>query len=218
MRDYSTGKIYAIRSPSTDKVYIGSTIEKLSSRMAKHRCSYKRYLNGKSKGYMTSFELLEKGNAYIELVEDYPCERKEQLLKREGGVMRVTEHCVNIKIMGRTKKEYCDEHKQEKREYDRLYRERNKDTIYTKRKTYFDSRKQEKREYDRSYRERNKDKLLTQRKTYYIQNKDKLAKSKKKKYTCVCGVELRKDGKSTHLKTQKHFQYEFQQFPFGPFA
>ena len=62
---YSNGKIYTIRSPSTDKIYIGSTIEKyLSSRLNGHNALYKRFLNGKDNN-MTSFELIKLGDAYI---------------------------------------------------------------------------------------------------------------------------------------------------------
>jgi hypothetical protein len=194
MRDYSTGKIYAIRSPSTDKVYIGSTIEKLSSRMAKHRCDYKGYLNGK-RNYITSFELLKLSDAYIELLEDYTCERKEQLDRREGEVMRETENCVNARIAGRNKKQYCDEHKNDKREYDKIYRENNKQTIAAKK---------------RIYRENNKKAIAARIKIWCKNNKDKI----KQKFDCPCGGRYTHQNKAKHLKTTKHFQYTLQFFPF----
>ena len=34
--DYNNGKIYTIRSPTTDKYYIGSTTQALRVRLAKH--------------------------------------------------------------------------------------------------------------------------------------------------------------------------------------
>jgi hypothetical protein len=45
MPNYENGKVYAIRSHQTDEVYIGSTVERLSARMSKHRADYKRYGN-----------------------------------------------------------------------------------------------------------------------------------------------------------------------------
>ena len=38
---YAQGKIYAIRSPSTDKIYIGSTCDTLAKRLYGHRVHYK---------------------------------------------------------------------------------------------------------------------------------------------------------------------------------
>ena len=71
---YQGGKIYTIRSPHTDKYYIGSTVEKyLSSRLNGHNASYKRFLND-AHGKITSFEIIELGDAYIELLELFPLE------------------------------------------------------------------------------------------------------------------------------------------------
>jgi len=39
---------------------------------------------------------------------------------------------------------------------------------------------------------------------YREKNKEKISEKNKVKYTCECGVELRKDGKSKHEKSQGH--------------
>ena len=36
-KDYSQGKIYCIRNTISDEIYIGSTCQSLSQRMAQHR-------------------------------------------------------------------------------------------------------------------------------------------------------------------------------------
>jgi len=41
MPNYQLGKIYTIRSLSSPEVYVGSTIQNLVVRMAKHRQDYK---------------------------------------------------------------------------------------------------------------------------------------------------------------------------------
>ena len=46
--------------------------------------------------FNSSKKVIEEGRAYIELLEDFPCERKEQLRKREGELIRATANCVNI--------------------------------------------------------------------------------------------------------------------------
>ena len=51
MPDYLNGKVYAIRSHQTEQVYIGSTVERLSARMSKHRAKHKAYKAGKSDNY-----------------------------------------------------------------------------------------------------------------------------------------------------------------------
>lgn len=110
MVNYQNGKIYAIRSHETDKVYIGSTTQPLSKRLASHRDKYKAYNNGKYQ-YVTSFELLKHDDHYIELIEDFPCERKELLHKKEGELIRSSSNCVNKHIMGRTGKEYRNDNR-----------------------------------------------------------------------------------------------------------
>lgn len=123
MKDYSKGKIYCIRSYQTDMVYIGSTIQSLSMRMVGHRSDYKRYLNGKF-NYVSSFEILQYGDAYIELIKLYPCSCHSELAREEGQFIRSVD-CVNKMIAGRTQKEYDEENK--RKEYHKEYREDNKE-------------------------------------------------------------------------------------------
>ncbi len=98
--NYGNGKIYKIWSPShPELVYYGSTIQALSRRMAEHRSAINKC------AYVSSSLVLKYDDAKIELVEDYPCERKELLLAREGYFIRENV-CVNKQIPGRTRDEY----------------------------------------------------------------------------------------------------------------
>tara|TARA_R110000868_G_scaffold73926_3_gene213900 strand:+ start:1056 stop:1400 length:345 start_codon:yes stop_codon:yes gene_type:complete len=45
-------------------------------------------------------------NVIIELICNYPCLTKKELLTREGQEIRGTE-CINVRIEGRTQKQYC---------------------------------------------------------------------------------------------------------------
>jgi hypothetical protein len=117
MPDYQKGKIYIIRSHNTDLVYIGSTCEKyLSNRLGGHRTKYNRFLNGKYKYKPTTFEILKLGDYYIELIEKYPCNSKEELCRREGQIQREI-NCVNKRIENRTKKEWVENHKEQIKQY-----------------------------------------------------------------------------------------------------
>jgi hypothetical protein len=61
--------------------------------------------------------------------------------------------------------------KEEKKEYDRIYREENKDKIKEKRKDYL-----------KEYYTNNKDKINQQNKEYYTNNKDKIKQQNKERY------------------------------------
>jgi len=83
---YSTGKIYIIKSPNTDRVYIGCTILSLQRRMRGH----------KQKKDCYSMDIINAGGAYIELLEDYPCNNKFELENREKHYMKFYYNiCVN---------------------------------------------------------------------------------------------------------------------------
>src|ERR1700731_4436191 len=73
-------------------------------RFSLHKSNYKGWLIGNG-NYVTSYEILKYDDAYIELFEKYPCESKEQLLKRKGEVIRTSTDAVNKNLAGRTKPE-----------------------------------------------------------------------------------------------------------------
>jgi len=139
--DYKNGKIYTIRSHQTDQFYIGSTTQPLSKRFNCQKSRYKRYLL-QLDHYISSFEILKHEDAYIELLEEFPCENKEQLCKREGELIR-DNNCVNKRIEGSTRQEINKRYnnKLKMKEYQKKYREDNKEKI---------------KEYQKQYRDRNK--------------------------------------------------------------
>lgn len=122
--DYKNGRIYKITSDFSDKIYIGSTCQQLSKRMTTHRNSYKCFLAGKQ-GNMTSYELIKLGDAIIILIEDFPCEKKEQLHARERYYIELHKNiCVNKAIPGRTQKEYHNDNKEKEQEYRKANKEK----------------------------------------------------------------------------------------------
>lgn len=76
MVKYSQGKIYKITSPSSPKIYIGSTTMPLCNRMAVHRDYAKT-------AFISSRELIKLGDAVITLIKQVACENKEELLRAE---------------------------------------------------------------------------------------------------------------------------------------
>ena len=172
MPDYSKSKIYKIVCNITGLIYIGSTLQTLNQRLQEHKRDYRRYLNGK-RYYITSFKIIENDNYDIILLEDFPCERKEQLHARERYFIENTE-CVNMNIPTRTKKEYHEENKEQIKEQRKQYREENKEQIKEQNKQYHEENKEKIKEQRKQYREENKEKIKEQRKQYHEENKEKI--------------------------------------------
>ena len=146
---YAGGKIYTIRSFQTDKYYIGSTCLPLYKRLYSHRKDYERFKLGKYNN-VSSFEIIKFDDHYIELLENYNCNNKEELTKKEGDLIRQYKNeIVNIRIEGRTDKQYRNDNKDKIK----LYREDNKDKIKL---------------YKKQYRDDNKDKIMKYKTQKYI--------------------------------------------------
>ena len=105
MPDYKQGKIYRIYSPSKGLVYYGATTATLKHRFSRHKSEHR--LNKRT---YESYLVIECGDAQIELVENFPCDSKAELDKREGYYQRNNE-CVNRVISARTPKEYRADNK-----------------------------------------------------------------------------------------------------------
>ena len=174
---YQNAKIYKLVDIGYNKCYIGSTCNKLSSRMAKHRMKYRLHKSNAKYQYYTSFILFDEfgvENVKIELLEDYPCDNRENLLKREGEYIRSIE-CVNKKILTRTKAEY-----------NAMYAIENKDRILK----YRIEHKEEKKQTDKLYRDAHKDELNQ--------------KLREQIECAVCRCCISKRNKATHENSKKH--------------
>lgn len=123
MPNYQKSKIYRLFSPSKDLVYYGSTTEPLSTRLSKHIYTFNN--KDKYKGKRDASIIIECLDYKIELVKDFPCDNKKQLLKEEGTYIR-NNKCVNKFIAGRTRAEYRIDNADKIKEYRKKYRERKK--------------------------------------------------------------------------------------------
>jgi len=203
MPDYSQGKIYSIRSHQTEAIYIGSTTQTLPKRLAKHRTSFKFYKKGR-RNYVSSFEILEYPDYYIELLELYPCSCKAELLQREGHYIRTYDNCVNKFVPGRTQKQWYQDNKEAHIIKVKQYHQDNKEKI----KQYRQDNKEKIKQQRKQYRQDNKETLLAYGKQYRQDNKEKINLKAAKKITCSCGSIIARSGKSKHLKTNKHKNWE----------
>ena len=170
------GFIYKISHPNYDKFYIGSTRTKLSKRFNTHVFNFK-----KDKACVSK-EILKHGyeNCKIELIEEYLCNNKQELLKREGQHIRNNiNNVVNLRIAGREYSEYRKENKEKFKQYFKEYNQLKKAEISKQKKQYYNINKnrikernkkiyETKKEYYKQYREQNKEKMKEYQKLYRI--------------------------------------------------
>ncbi len=140
-------------------------------------CHRRRYRKGKT--YISSYEIIKYDDHYIELLETLECKTTDELRKREGELQREHKNnIVNISIECRTSKEYYDD---------------NKIMILMKK---------------RKYRKENPEKTKIIGKTHYDKHREKINyKRRNARYICICGINLRKDGKKDHDRSKKHQKY-----------
>ncbi len=181
MPDYSKSKIYKLTSSNSNEIYIGSTIQNLCYRKGHHIEDYKKYLLNKQH-YITSFKIIEYGGDIdICLLEEYPCNNKEQLHQRERFYIE-NNNCVNKVIPTRTKKEYNELNKDKKKEYAKEYYNLNKDVINNKNKQRARDFYTLNKDKYKQYNELNKEKIKEAKRLYYELNKEKIKEAKRLNY------------------------------------
>jgi hypothetical protein len=176
MSNYQNGKIYKIVCNITKEIYVGSTTLSLEERLRQHTSDYNRYLNNK-RDFVSSFVIIERGNYKIVLLENYPCETREELLIRERYYFD-TLNCINKCRPILTTKEQCDE----KKDYNKQYYIENRDEIKDQNKQYYIENREEIIEKQKQYRIENREELKDQKKQYRIENREKLIEKQKQYY------------------------------------
>jgi hypothetical protein len=217
--DYKNGKIYKILNDITDDVYVGSTCQPLSKRMAEHRKSLNgaTVLKSKKRLLYDKMRAVGKDHFYIELIEEYPCDNIEQLLKREGCYIREI-GTLNTIVSGRTQQEYNEDNKEHLREKRAEWETKNKEHLCDYQKKYQTEHADRLRQQSKQYREDNKERIQQQRKAYREDRKKELAEKTKlwrernidklkQTHTCdICGSTVQHSSKQNHCKTKKHQQ------------
>ena len=173
----NNAKIYKIIAPNSNNIYIGSTTGNLKVRLRAHLSSYKRFLNGKSKNYCSSFEILKCFGFKIVPIEFLVCSSRKELLGREGYyINKFSNICVNKIISGRTKKES---------QYAYI-----KKLIGTNKYENFINKK---KIAVKKYHAKNKTKINEAQRIRALS-----------KYTCICGMTLCKGAKYLHVRNSIH--------------
>ena len=166
MPNYQVSKIYKLYSPSKNLIYIGSTTQALSQRLASHLRDKKNYNIDNTKKYYTSYLILDCEDYKIELLEEYACNNKTQLLKKEGEYIKNNE-CVNKQIAGRTLQEYRLDNADKRNNYNKQYNIDNADKI----KQYRLDNAEYYKEYNKQYHINNRAKINEYYKQYRLKKK-----------------------------------------------
>lgn len=225
MPNYQQAKIYKIISANSNVIYIGATCKKyLCDRMANHVASFK-----KGNTLCTSHQVLEHGDYTIILLENYPCNTKDELNAREQYYINLyNDTCVNKlnpgnkwtkEVQAEYNKKYRqenhdkileqrqnnEEYKEYQKEYSKKYRDEHPELLQ-KAKEYRETHKDEIAITQKKYREEHPE-LLQKNKDYYNANKQKILDRMAEKITCECGTVCRKSDHKRHCKSKKHLAF-----------
>ena len=213
MTDYSKAVIYKItcKDQTIKDIYVGSTTN-LKRRIGEHKsdCNNKKKKNYNYLIYKTIRENGGWDNWKITVNENYQCDSKIELLKREKYWVEELKASLNMLspiitlerkeyrkasyLRNKEKKiayqkEYQKINKEKRKEYEKEYRKKNRAIIKEKRKEYQKINKEKRKEYDKEYRKKNR----------------AIIKEKKgEKITCECGSVITKDCLARHKRSKKH--------------
>ena len=185
MPNYKEGKIYKIKCNETGEQYFGSTTYSLQVRLNSHKSKTK------CKKPCMAKQIINRGNFQIELVENYSCQTKQELHKRERFYIDNNE-CINHVIPTRTPKEYRQLHKEKLKECNRTWLKEHRQERNTWQNNLYKT--------NEDYREKTK----VRASEYYEQNKKKILERMLVRYVCCCGLEGSVSNKLRHEKTKRH--------------
>ena len=187
-KDYQNARIYTVRNTiEPELIYIGSTCQSLSKRMAKHRTSVKSSQRNTTNLYQKMNELGVE-NFYIELLHSFPCSSHDELMAEEGRCIREM-GTLNMLINGRKSKEYYQD---------------NKEHILDRCKNYYQENKEERLQYKKEYDNKNREVVLTKNREYWEANKEEINRRRRDKLKDdVEAREAKKESQRKHREANK---------------
>ena len=178
MPNYENSKIYKLVNNVDDKIYVGSTVMRLSKRKGQHKEKLNKYPDRKVYKHINQ---VGWGNVDIVLIEKYPCKDKEELHARERYFIEELKAELNNNKPLQTIEEYREINKEKFIKYD---------------KERYNNPNGLRKEYAKQ-----------KAKESYEKNKDKINERRREKINCECGGKYSISVKSRHMKTKKHLKY-----------
>jgi hypothetical protein len=189
--NYQNTIIYKIvcKDISITDCYVGST-----TNFTKRKCQHKTSCNNiNDKAYKVNVYVFIRANYGWENwdmieVEKFPCNDKNEALKRERYWIETLKATLNIKKPLRTKKEhrkdnpdkikeykkrYADNNAEKIREYQKQYNKNNIDKIKEGQKQYVNKHDEELKEYKKKYDKEHSEKIKEYKRQYYLNKKKK---------------------------------------------
>jgi len=162
MPNYLNGQIYTIKCKTDDTlIYVGSTTQTLSKRWGGHKSRSKE--DGMMNRLIYNKINNDWDNWFIEPHTIYPCNSKEELMKKEGEIIRQI-GSLNKVVIGRTRKEWNEFYKEDIKIKRKKYREdpiRREKILQDKRDDYQKRKNTEKYMIQsKQYRDKRKEKKL----------------------------------------------------------
>lgn len=116
MPDYLLGKTYRlVHKPTSQTIYVGSTCDSLSRRLANHRTT------SKQKREIPIYKWVAGNGGWddisIVLIQDEPCDNREQLLRAERAAYDEWRPSLNAKRPQRTEKERMEQNREKDRRW-----------------------------------------------------------------------------------------------------
>lgn len=182
---YEKGKIYVLVHDG-NIIYVGSTCQTLANRLAQHRRAVKNNnLNMPLLRYMNDVGI---NNVKIELYENFPCGSRDELIRREGQVMRekkeegcqILNHIIHKEDrIGTSTLGITFEDEKERR---RMYQQLNREAIANDRKEFYEENKERVLQQQKEYYEKNKDDILAKQRQFRKENPEHMKELDHRKY------------------------------------
>jgi len=206
--NYNNGKIYKITNNVNELQYVGSTYKELSERLFYHIVKSERFPNRK---LYVAFNEIGTENFKIELIENYPCDNRTDLLNRECYWMKLLNtiesgyNQLRSKITEEDRKQWKKEYDERNKEYNIEYRASRKDIMKKYNQEYMEKNREKLLIQKKEYHEKNKDLLKPKKQQYYLDNVERIKEKNKERIYCeFCKIDILKCRKSTHEKTIFH--------------
>jgi hypothetical protein len=168
---YELSKIYRLQHDD-GHFYIGSTITELRCRLNRHKTYAKNHPTQRVYSHINS----EWDKVQIVLIEEFSCENKKELLRREDSYIQ--KELGNHLCLNHRRAFVTDE---EINERQMKYNKANKEHLNKMRKIHDDMNRDLIREQKTKYNEKNKDIIKEQKKKYYQDNKEHINELRRKR-------------------------------------
>lgn len=182
---YTQSYIYKLccNDPTITDIYIGSTT---NMRLRKHGHKTNCTTPGSKMYKLNLYKFIRDNGGWenwcMVMIEQYACNTKHELLRRERYHIELLKPTLNTNIPSRTRNEYYEDNKQK---------------INERTKQYYKDHKEELIQWRRNHQEQNTiHKRLARIKNTFM----------KDKYMCDCGYLYRYDHKPRHLRSKQHIK------------